>query len=118
MALVFVFLVLAVQFNSFRDPLVVLIGSVPLALSGAMLFTFLGWTTINIFSQVGFITLVGLIAKNGILIVEFANHLQAEGRNKLNAIREAASRCTHDHRRHSTRSFPVDSGHRGRCRGP
>ncbi len=91
MALVFVFLVLAVQFNSFRDPLVVLIGSVPLALSGAMLFTFLGWTTINIFSQVGFITLVGLIAKNGILIVEFANHLQAEGRNKLNAIREAAA---------------------------
>ena len=90
-ALVFVFLVLAVQFNSFRDPLVVLLGSVPLALSGAMLFTFLGWTTINIFSQVGFITLVGLIAKNGILIVEFANHLQAEGRDKVQAICEAAA---------------------------
>ncbi len=91
MALVFVFLVLAVQFNSFRDPLVVLVGSVPLALSGAMLFTFLGWTTINIFSQVGFITLVGLIAKNGILVVEFANHLREEGHNKLQAICEAAT---------------------------
>ena len=90
-ALLFVFLVLAVQFNSFRDPLVVLVGSVPLALSGAMLFTFLGWTTINIFSQVGFITLVGLIAKNGILIVEFANHLQAEGRSKYEAITRAAT---------------------------
>ncbi len=90
-ALLFVFLVLAIQFNSFRDPLVVLVGSVPLALSGAMLFTFLGWTTINIYSQVGFITLVGLIAKNGILIVEFANHLQAEGMKKMDAIREASA---------------------------
>ena len=75
-ALVFVFFVLAIQFNSFRDPLVVLLGSVPLALSGAMVFAFLDFTTINIYSQVGFITLVGLIAKNGILIVEFANHMQ------------------------------------------
>lgn len=91
MALVFVFLVLAVQFNSFRDPLVVLVGSVPLALSGAMLFTFLGWTTINIFSQVGFITLTGLIAKNGILIVEFANHLRTAGYDKALAIRTAAA---------------------------
>ena len=89
-ALIFVYLVLAVQFNSFRDPLVVLIGSVPLALAGAMLFPFLGWTTINIYSQIGFITLVGLIAKNGILIVEFANHLQTEGFNKLAAIKGAA----------------------------
>tara|TARA_B100000446_G_scaffold46105_5_gene42274 strand:+ start:9415 stop:12516 length:3102 start_codon:yes stop_codon:yes gene_type:complete len=89
-ALVFVYFVLAVQFNSFRDPLVVLLGSVPLALSGAMLFAFLGWTTINIYSQIGFITLVGLIAKNGILIVEFANHLQTEGANKLEAIKQAA----------------------------
>ena len=89
-ALVFVYFVLAVQFNSFRDPLVVLVGSVPLALSGAMLFPFLGWTTINIYSQIGFITLVGLIAKNGILIVEFANHLQTEGFNKLEAIKQAA----------------------------
>lgn len=89
-ALVFVYFVLAVQFNSFRDPMVVLIGSVPLAVSGALLFPFLGWTTINIYSQIGFITLVGLIAKNGILIVEFANHLQAEGFSKLEAIKGAA----------------------------
>jgi multidrug efflux pump len=89
-ALVFVYFVLAVQFNSFRDPLVVLVGSVPLALAGALLFPFLGLTTINIYSQIGFITLVGLIAKNGILIVEFANHLQAEGLKKFDAIKNAA----------------------------
>ncbi|MFT4636014.1 MAG: multidrug efflux pump [Chitinophagales bacterium] len=89
-ALIFVFLVLAVQFNSFRDPLVVLLGSVPLALSGAMLFAFLDFTTINIYSQVGFITLVGLIAKNGILIVEFANQLQKQGADKLTAIKQSA----------------------------
>lgn len=89
-ALIFVFLVLAVQFNSFRDPLVVLLGSVPLALSGALLFSFLNFTTINIYSQVGFITLVGLVAKNGILIVEFANHMQRQGMDKLNAIKSAA----------------------------
>jgi len=89
-ALVFVYFVLTVQFNSFRDPLVVLLGSVPLALSGALLFPFLGLTTINIYSQIGFITLVGLVAKNGILIVEFANHLQREGLSKLEAIKAAA----------------------------
>ena len=63
----------------------------PLALSGAMLFTFLGWTTINIFSQVGFITLVGLVAKNAILIVEFANQMQAQGLAKVEAIKAAAT---------------------------
>ncbi len=89
-ALVFVFLVLAVQFNSFRDPLVVLLGSVPLALSGALMLTFLDFTTINIYSQVGFITLVGLVAKNGILIVEFANHMQRQGLAKVQAIEVAA----------------------------
>lgn len=89
-ALVFVYFVLAIQFNSFRDPLVVLLGSVPLALAGALLLPFLGLTTINIYSQIGFITLVGLVAKNGILIVEFANHLQSEGFNKLKAIQGAA----------------------------
>ena len=89
-SLAFVFLCLAVQFDSFRDPLVVLAGSVPLALSSAMLLTFLGWTTINIYSQVGFITLVGLVSKNAILIVEFARQLQEEGADKLRAIEEAA----------------------------
>jgi len=89
-SLAFVFFALAIQFNSFRDPLVVLAGSVPLALAGAMLFTFLGWTTINIYSQVGFITLVGLVCKNAILIVEFARQMQADGRSKLDAIKASA----------------------------
>lgn len=89
-ALIFVYLLLAVQFNSFRDPLVVLLGSVPLALSGALMFAFLDFTTINIYSQVGFITLVGLVAKNGILIVEFANQMQKEGLSKLAAIEQSA----------------------------
>lgn len=89
-ALAIIYLVLAAQFSSFRDPLVVLAGSVPLALSGALVFTFLGFTTINIYSQVGLITLVGLVAKNGILIVEWANHLQREGKSKLEAVREAS----------------------------
>ena len=81
---------LAAQFQSFRDPLIVLLGSVPLAISGALVFTFLDWTTLNIYSQVGLITLVGLIAKNGILIVEFANKLQAQGLTVLEAMREAS----------------------------
>ncbi len=89
-ALVLIYLVLAAQFHSFRDPLIVLLGSVPLAISGALVFSFLGLSTINIYSQVGLITLVGLIAKNGILIVEFANTLQARGLSKIAALREAA----------------------------
>jgi multidrug efflux pump len=87
---VLIYLVLAAQFESFRDPFIILAGSVPLALSGALLFSFLGLTTLNIYSQVGLITLVGLVAKNGILIVQFANHLQETGLNKLNAVIEAA----------------------------
>ncbi len=87
---ILIYLVLAAQFESFRDPFVILTGSVPLALSGALTFSFLGFTTLNIYSQVGLITLVGLVAKNGILIVEFANHLQSEGRDKLHAVIEAA----------------------------
>ena len=89
-AVVLIYLVLAAQFKSFRDPLIVLLGSVPLAISGALLFSFLDLTTINIYSQVGLITLVGLIAKNGILIVQFANTLQARGLEKLAALREAS----------------------------
>lgn len=103
LAIALIFLVLAAQFNSFRDPFVILAGSVPLALFGALLFTFLkmpdpnvafwtkGWTTtLNIYSQVGLVTLVGIISKNGILIVEFANKLQERGRPKLQAVHEAA----------------------------
>ncbi len=103
MAVLMIFLVLAAQYNSFRDPLVILAGSVPLAMFGALLFTFLkipmpipfftnGFTsTLNIYSQVGLVTLMGLIARNGILVVEFANKLQEEGKAKLDAIREASS---------------------------
>jgi hypothetical protein len=87
---ILIYLVLAAQFESFRDPFIVLAGSVPLAISGALLFSFLGFTTLNIYSQVGLITLVGLVSKNGILIVEFANHLQETGVDKLKALVTAA----------------------------
>ena len=87
---ILIYLVLAAQFESFRDPFIILAGSVPLAISGALLFSFLGFTSLNIYSQVGLITLVGLVSKNGILIVEFANHLQEAGRDKLAAIVEAS----------------------------
>ncbi len=87
---ILIYLVLAAQFESFRDPLIILAGSVPLAIAGALLFSFLGFTSLNIYSQVGLITLVGLVSKNGILIVQFANHLQETGRDKLAAIIEAS----------------------------
>ncbi|TMP26566.1 multidrug efflux protein [Pseudoalteromonas rubra] len=90
-SLVIVYLLLSIQFNSFRDPLVVLLGSVPLAMMGALALSYFELTTMNIYSQIGLITLIGLIAKNGILIVEFANHLQEEGRNKLDAVIESAA---------------------------
>jgi len=88
---ILIYLVLAAQFESFRDPFIILAGSVPLAVAGALLFSFLGFTTLNIYSQVGLITLVGLVSKNGILIVQFANHLQETGLDKLRAVVEAAS---------------------------
>ncbi len=103
LAIILIFLVLAAQFNSFRDPFVILAGSVPLAMFGALFFTFLkmpdpnipfwtqGWTTtLNIYSQVGLVTLVGLVSKNGILIVEFANRLQEQGLAKQQAVHQAA----------------------------
>jgi multidrug efflux pump len=103
LAVVLIFLVLAAQFNSFRDPLVILAGSVPLAMFGAVVMMFLkmpnpnlpsfsdGWTTtLNVYSQVGLVTLVGLVAKNGILIVEFANKLQEAGLEKIDAVKQAA----------------------------
>lgn len=89
-SLAIVYLALVVQFDSLRLPLVVLLGSVPLAIAGAMVFTFIGWTTINVYSQIGFITLVGLIAKNGILMTEFAHELQLKGIAKVQAITEAS----------------------------
>jgi multidrug efflux pump len=91
LSFILIFLVLAAQFESFRDPFIILFGSVPLALSGALMFAFLGFTSVNIYSQVGLITLVGLVSKNGILIVEFANHLQEEGLDKARAVIQAAA---------------------------
>ncbi|MGH7436944.1 MAG: efflux RND transporter permease subunit, partial [Polyangiaceae bacterium] len=106
LAIVLIFLVLAAQFNSFRDPFIILAGSVPLAMFGALLFTFLKfsgppglhfaltdpWTsTLNIYSQVGLVTLAGLVSKNGILIVQFANVQQEAGLSKLEAVRIAAA---------------------------
>ena len=103
LAIIMIFLVLAAQFNSFRDPFIIIFGSMPLAMFGALMFCFLkmpnpnlpfftnGWTTtLNIYSQVGLVTLIGLVTKNGILIVQFANELQRQGRTKLQAVREAA----------------------------
>jgi len=101
---VLIFLVLSAQFNSFRDPFVILAGSVPLGMFGALALAFLkmpnpnlpfwtdGWTTtINVYSQVGLVTLVGLVSKNGILIVQFANTLQEQGHSKLEAVKLAAA---------------------------
>ena len=89
-SLVFIFLVLAAQFNSFRDPLVVLV-AVPLSIFGAIVPLALGWRTLNIYTQVGLLTLIGLISKHGILIVDFANHQLAEGIDRRSAVLEAAA---------------------------
>ncbi len=88
-ALVIIYLVLAALFESFVDPLVVLI-SVPMSITGALIFLSLGFATVNIYTEVGLVTLIGLVSKHGILIVKFANDLQDQGVKKLDAIRQAA----------------------------
>jgi multidrug efflux pump len=89
LALVLIFLILAAQFESFKDPFIVML-TVPLAIAGALAFMVVNGITMNIFSQIGIIMLIGLVAKNGILIVEFANQRQEAGMEKIEAIRGAA----------------------------
>ena len=88
-ALAIIYLILAGQFESFKDPLIIML-TVPLAIAGALVFMYLGGITMNIFSQIGIIMLIGLVAKNGILIVEFANLKQETGEDKMTAIKDAA----------------------------
>jgi len=90
LAIAVIFLVLAAQFESFRDPLIIL-ATVPMAVSGALIFTSLGLTSINIYTQVGLVTLIGVISKHGILIVQFANVLQRQGYSKREAVEHAAA---------------------------
>lgn len=90
LALLLIYLILAAQFESFKDPFIIML-TVPLAICGALIFMFVGGQTMNIFSQIGIIMLIGLVAKNGILIVEFANQRQQAGEDKLTAIRTAAA---------------------------
>jgi len=91
-AMIIIFLALAAQFESFRDPIIILV-SVPMSICGALMFLYLGvgGATINIYTEVGLITLIGLISKHGILIVQFANDLQREGKKKREAIEQAAA---------------------------
>jgi multidrug efflux pump len=90
LALLLIYLVLAAQFESFRDPLIIML-TVPLALAGALFSLWYFNQTMNIFSQIGIIMLIGLVTKNGILIVEFANQLRNRGMSKAEAIRDAAT---------------------------
>lgn len=89
LALVLIYLILAAQFESFKDPFIIML-TVPLAIAGALIFMYFGDITMNIFSQIGIIMLIGLVAKNGILIVEFANQKQEAGEDKMTAIRDAS----------------------------
>ena len=89
LALILIYLILSAQFESFKDPLIIML-TVPLAIAGALVFMCFGDITMNIFSQIGIIMLIGLVAKNGILIVEFANQKQEAGEEKMLAIRDAA----------------------------
>jgi multidrug efflux pump len=89
LALAFIYLVLAAQFESFRDPFIIML-TVPLSVTGALLALKLSGGTLNVYSQIGLVTLVGLITKHGILIVEFANQLQVKGRTILEAVTESA----------------------------
>ena len=122
LSLLLIFLVLAAQFESFSDPLIILLGSVPLALAGALAFTFLGMTTLNVYSNVGLVTLVGLVAKNGILIVEFANKLQEAGFRKIRGggqrSGDAAAADLDDQRCNGGGSFPTHPGARAGRGGP
>jgi multidrug efflux pump len=90
LALAFIYLVLAAQFESFRDPVIIML-SVPLSITGALAALLLTGGTLNIYSQIGLVTLIGLITKHGILIVDFANRLQEEGRSRFEAVIEAAT---------------------------
>ena len=89
LALVLIYLILSAQFESFKDPLIIML-TVPLAIAGALVFMHFGGITMNIFSQIGIIMLIGLVAKNGILIVEFANQKQEAGEDKMQAIKDAS----------------------------
>lgn len=89
LALLLIYLILAAQFESFKDPFIIML-TVPLAICGALIFMIVGEQTMNIFSQIGIIMLIGLVAKNGILIVEFANQRQKSGEDKMTAIKEAS----------------------------
>ena len=89
LALILIYLILAAQFESFKDPFIIML-TVPLAIAGALVFMYFNDITMNIFSQIGIIMLIGLVAKNGILIVEFANQKQENGEDKMTAIRDAA----------------------------
>ena len=90
MAIIIVFFILSVQFNNFREPIIILLGSVPLAIMSALIFTFMDMTTINVYSQIGLITLAGLGAKNAILIIQFANRLKIQGISSIEAIKQSA----------------------------